>query len=49
VVDKEGHTQYQRAMDFAEKNGHPASKRFVQRLREESGVDVINWPAVMGE
>jgi ankyrin repeat protein len=49
VVDKEGHTQYERAMDFAEKAGRPASKRFVQRLREESGVDVINWPAVMGE
>jgi hypothetical protein len=49
VVDKDGHTQYERAMDFAEKSGRPASKRFVQRLREESGVDVINWSAVMGE
>jgi hypothetical protein len=49
VVDKEGHTQYERAMYFAEKIGRPASKRFVRRLREESGVDVINWPAVMGE
>jgi hypothetical protein len=49
VVDKDGHTQYERAMNFAEKSGRPASKRFVQRLREESGVDVINWSAVMGE
>jgi hypothetical protein len=53
VVEKahEGHedlTQYQRAMHFAKKNGHPASARFVQRLREESAVDVINWSAVGG-
>jgi ankyrin repeat protein len=49
VVDEEGHTQYERAMDFAEKRGAPASKHFVQRLRVESAVDVINLQAVMGE
>jgi ankyrin repeat protein len=49
VVDEEGHTQYERALVFAEKNGKPASRRFVQHLREESGVDVIDWPAVMRE
>jgi ankyrin repeat protein len=48
VVDEQGHTQYHRAMEFAEKRGHMASKRFVQRLREESAVDSINWPVVMG-
>jgi hypothetical protein len=48
VVDEEGHTQYERAMNFAEKRGKQASKRFVQRLRVESGVDVINLQAVMG-
>jgi hypothetical protein len=49
VVDNEGHTQYERAMYFAEKRGAPASKRFVQRLRVDSAVDVINLQAVMGE
>jgi hypothetical protein len=44
----EDHTQYQRAMRFAKENGLPASARFVQRLREESAVDVINWSAVGG-
>jgi ankyrin repeat protein len=53
VVEKaeenhEDYTQYQRAMRFAKEIGHPASARFVQRLREESAVDVINWSAVGG-
>jgi ankyrin repeat protein len=49
VVDEENHTQCDRAMYFAEKRGAPASKRFVQRLRVDSAVDVINLQAVMGE
>jgi ankyrin repeat protein len=48
VVDKEGHTQYQRAIQFAEKRGQMASKRFVEHLRKESTVDSINWSVVMG-
>jgi hypothetical protein len=48
VVDKEGHTQSQRAMQFAEKRGQMASKRFVEYLRKESTVDSINWSVVMG-
>jgi hypothetical protein len=46
--DREDYTQYQRAIHFAKKSGHPASARFVQHLREESAVDVINWSAVGG-
>jgi ankyrin repeat protein len=48
VVNEQGHTQYHRAMEFAEKRGYMASKRFVQHLREELVVDSINWSAVMG-
>jgi hypothetical protein len=48
VVNEQGHTQYHRAMEFAERRGYMASKRFVQRLREQLAVDSINWPAVMG-
>jgi hypothetical protein len=46
--DHEDLTQYQRAVHFAKENGFPASARFVQRLRKESAVDVINWSAVGG-
>jgi hypothetical protein len=48
VVDKEGHTQYERAMDFAEKRGQMASKRFVEHIRKESTVDSINWSVALG-
>jgi ankyrin repeat protein len=39
VVDDEGRTQYERATEFAEKRGRMASKRFLERLWAESGLD----------
>jgi ankyrin repeat protein len=39
IVDDKGHTQYERARGFAEKRGHMASKRFLERLWAESGSD----------
>ncbi|OAL46366.1 hypothetical protein IQ07DRAFT_590526 [Pyrenochaeta sp. DS3sAY3a] len=38
VVDSEGSTQYERGLKFAERNGRPASKRFLEGLRKESDV-----------
>jgi ankyrin repeat protein len=48
VVNVNGQTQYERAMELAERRGYMAIKRFVERLRVESGFDVINLQAVMG-
>jgi ankyrin repeat protein len=35
--EDDSRSQYDRALHFAEHNGHPASKRFVQRLYEDVG------------
>ncbi|KAF2034443.1 ankyrin [Setomelanomma holmii] len=42
VVDENDETQYRRALDFAEKRGQMASKRFLERLRRDSWVDALN-------
>jgi ankyrin repeat protein len=46
MVEKEGRTQYERALDFAEKRGRPASKRFLERLWAESGAYSFNMQSL---
>ncbi|KAH7078782.1 ankyrin repeat-containing domain protein [Paraphoma chrysanthemicola] len=42
VVGDNNETQYNRAIDFAEKRGQIASVRFLKRLRDDSLVDFLN-------
>jgi ankyrin repeat protein len=43
VVGENNETQYKRALDFAEKRGQMASKRFLEQLRGEAYVDFFDF------